>query len=258
MCLIGIAWQAHPEYPLIIAANRDELHNRATRPAQWWADAPELFAGQDLQAGGTWLGIARSGRIGLVTNIAGRLKPAAPAKSRGDLVKGWLLGGQSVENYLSNIAVNQVHYAGFSLLIGSPTSLHTFTSPSIAGKDHAVLSVGVTAISNSPPDQVWPKVQFLADHLTKMLSDGYPAPEKLFALLADRGPVQPSGDQAVTNLPAVSEQPFILHPTYGTRSSTVLLINRHGNCNMVERSFSAEGARTGEVQTDFTLEIQWP
>ena len=63
MCLIGIAWQAHPEYPLIIAANRDEFHNRPTRPAQWWTDTPELFAGQDLQAGGTWLGIARSGRI---------------------------------------------------------------------------------------------------------------------------------------------------------------------------------------------------
>lgn len=256
MCLIGIAWRAHPEYPLIIAANRDELHNRPTRPAQWWPDAPELFAGQDLQAGGTWLGISRSGRIALVTNIGGRPKPETPVKSRGDLVKGWLLGSQNIENYLSDIAANQAHYAGFSLLIGSPANLHTFTSPGIAGEDHAVLSVGVTAISNSPPDQVWPKAQFLAEHLTRMLSDGDPAPEKLFALLANRGPLQPSGDQATTNLPAVSRQIFILHPTYGTRSSTVLLIDRHGHCNLVERSFSAEGTPTGEVQTEFTLEIE--
>ena len=256
MCLIGIAWRAHPEYPLIIVANRDELHDRPTRPAHWWTDEPELFAGQDLQAGGTWLGIARSGRIALVTNIAGRSTPEAPAKSRGDLVKGWLLGSINVENYLSDIAAIQAHYAGFSLLIGSPAGLHTFTSPSIAGEDHAVLSVGVTAISNSPPDQVWPKVQFLAEHLTQMLSDGDPAPEKLFTLLANRGPLQPSGDQAATNLPAVSRQTFILHPTYGTRSSTVLLIDRHGNCNVVERSFSAEGTPAGKVQTEFTLEIE--
>lgn len=256
MCLIGIAWQAHPEYPLIIAANRDELHNRATRPAQWWADAPELFAGQDLQAGGTWLGITRSGRIGLVTNFPGRPKPDAPVKSRGDLVKGWLLGSQSVEHYLSDITANQVHYSGFSLLIGNPADLHTLTSPSIAGEDHAVLPVGVTAMSNSPSDQAWPKVKFLTEHLTQMLADGDLAPENLFALLANRGPVQPSGDRAATNLPVVSRQPFILHPTYGTRSSTVLLIDRQGNCNVVERSFSAEGTLTGEVQTEFTLEIQ--
>ena len=253
MCLIGIAWQAHPEYPLIIAANRDELHNRPTRPAQWWADTPELFAGQDLQAGGTWLGIARSGRISLVTNIAARPAAEAPAKSRGDLVKDWLLGGQSVEAYLGNIAANQAHYAGFSLVIGNPAGLHTFTSPGVAGKDHAVLPVGVTTMSNSPPDQVWPKAKFLEEHLSRMLSSSDPVTDKLFALLANRDPVPASGDPAAKHLAAVSRQLFILHPTYGTRSSTVLLIDRHRNCTVVERSFSAAGTPTGEVQTEFTL-----
>jgi uncharacterized protein with NRDE domain len=253
MCLIGIAWQAHREYPLIIAANRDELHKRPTRPAQWWPDAPEVFAGQDLQAGGTWLGIARSGRVSLVTNIAGRPGPEAPAKSRGDLVKDWLLGCRSVEHYLSKIAANQTHYAGFSLVIGSPAGLHQLTSPGLAGRDHAVLPVGVTAISNSPPEQIWPKAKFLAEQLTQMLADGDPSPEQLFALLANRGPVQQRGDPATTDLPAASRQPFIVHPTYGTRSSTVLLIDRHGTCNIAEHSFSAEGTLTGKVHIEFNL-----
>ena len=92
MCLIAFAWKVHPEYSLLVGANRDEWHDRPTAPAAWWDDYPQILAGRDLRAGGTWLGVSRSGRFAALTNFRDPSNRKSDAPSRGMLVRDFLLG----------------------------------------------------------------------------------------------------------------------------------------------------------------------
>src|SRR3990170_4629490 len=117
MCLILFAWQAHPRYPLVVAANRDEFHSRPAAAADWWADASDVLAGRDLKAGGTWMGVRRNGRFAAITNYREPQAPELPlAFSRGHLVRDFLISGESAEEHAWRLQGSGDAYHGFSLL----------------------------------------------------------------------------------------------------------------------------------------------
>ena len=120
MCLIVLAWRVHPEQALIVAANRDEFHARPAAPAGYWEDHPDILAGRDLEARGTWMGVSRAGKFAAVTNYRGAAEPSA-AESRGALVSRYLANGAAAGTYLTRI--DGKSYSGFNLLAADDTEL---------------------------------------------------------------------------------------------------------------------------------------
>lgn len=248
MCLILFAWQAHPRYELVLAANRDEFHTRPTAPADFWPDPdPDpILAGRDLQAGGTWLGVRRDGRFAAVTNFREPLAPEPPLeRSRGELVTGYLRARSSPLEHARALAADAGAYRGFNLLLGARGEL---VHASNRQSGPAPVEAGVHGLSNHLLDTDWPKVHAGRTRLQDLLAAGQIEADDLLELLADRGeapgamPVE-AGDGAVRR--HLMNHSFILSPVYGTRSSTVLLIERGGAACFVERRFAPDGVITG-------------
>ena len=254
MCLVLIALDSHPNYSLIVAANRDEFYDRPTAAAAFWADAPWILAGRDLQAGGTWLGVDRHGRFAAVTNYRqGEREPVAP-RSRGLLVSDYLTTGIDVRAHVERVERDASLYNGFNLIAGDAHGLFYFSNRE--GRPRA-LRAGIYGLSNHLLDTPWPKVTQGRDGLTTLLAEGGAdlAPS-LFALLADRR-------QAAADLlpqTGVSQDwerllssAFIASSDYGTRSSTVVLIGREGAVVFVERTFGSGGTPGEQVRYEFQL-----
>lgn len=240
MCLIALAWQAHPDYPLVVAANRDEFHQRPAAPARFWPEAPAVLAGRDLAAGGTWLGITRQGRFAALTNV--REPDRAPGtRSRGLLVSAFLQGRDRPEAYAGAVAAAGADYSGFNLLVGDADSLWW-----VSNRAPAPLPVapGVHALSNHLLDTPWPKVRRARDGLARTLDA--PAVDALFALLADDR-AAPDDELPDTGVGLAMERllspPFIRSAGYGTRCSSVLLAGRE-RILFAEQTYTADG--TGE------------
>lgn len=239
MCLILVAWRVREDFPLIVAANRDEFHDRPTAPADFWEERPGLLAGRDLKAGGTWLGVTRRGRWAALTNYRdpSAFRPAAP--SRGRLVLDYLAGRATPPGYLRRIAAAADGYNGFNLLAGDRRSLCWFSNRGGGG----VLAPGLYGLSNGLLDAPWPKVARGKEGLAALLvQPPAPSPEALLALLADRS-LPPDGELPVTGVGLERERVlaplFIAAPGYGTRSSTVLMVDRSGGVTFVERLFDS-------------------
>jgi uncharacterized protein with NRDE domain len=247
MCLIAIAWQAHPDYPLVVAANRDEWRDRPAEPAGWWHDHPDILAGRDLQAGGTWMGITRAGRFAAVTNFRDPSERRSTALSRGTLVTEFLLGGDTPAEFLSTLARRSARYNGFNLLVSDGPSLFYFGS-----REGEVRSVepGVHALSNHLLDEPWPKVRRARAAMHEALGDG---DDPLFAMLSD---TSPGADDELPDTGVGLEKERMLSPalitgeTYGTRASTVL--RRSGaSVRFEERTRDASGAVIGTQVFEF-------
>lgn len=249
MCLILLALDAHPEYSLIVAANRDEFYDRPTAAAGVWEDAPSVLGGRDLQAGGTWLGIDRRRRFAAVTNYRqGTREPSAP-RSRGLLVSDYLTKEVGARTHIERVREEAALYNGFNLIAGDTHELLYFSNREGVPR---TLSSGVYGLSNHLLDTAWPKVTSGKSALSALVRDG--AAELtagLFALLSDRH--QPADDL----LPQTGIAPewerllssaFIASADYGTRSSTVVLVGRSGHLIFVERSFARGGVPAGEVR----------
>lgn len=248
MCLIVFAWRPGHAQPLIVAANRDEFHARPTQRLARWNDAPTVVAGRDLQAGGTWLGLGRAGRFAALTNIR---QPGQPPglRSRGELVADFLGGAQPLDEYLARVSQHAADYAGFNLLLSDGQRL-LYSSSSMAAQP---LLPGVYGLSNAGLDTPWPKLlkarEALArqlegcsvDTLMNVLADPEPARD---AELPDTG-VGPATEKLLSSI-------FIASPEYGTRASTVVMLDADGGAAMVERSFGPNGTRLAEVR--MTLE----
>ena len=254
MCLVLVVHDAHRDYRLIVAANRDEFYDRPTLPADFWADAPEVLAGRDLRAGGTWLGIDRAGRFAAVTNYRqGRREPPG-VRSRGHLVAGYLTGMKAARTRVAGVEREAGLYNGFSLLVADARELLYFSNRQ--GIVHP-LAPGMYGLSNHLLDTPWPKVTSGKAALGAL--DREQAPEltaDLFELLSDRH--RPADEL----LPRTGVGPewerllssaFIATPDYGTRSSTVVLIGRNGRVEFAERSFGPNGVAAGEVRYEFAL-----
>ena len=249
MCLVLIAFDSHPDYSLVVAANRDEFHDRPSAAAGFWADAPSILAGRDLKAGGTWLGVDRRGRFAAVTNYRQGQHEDPAVRSRGRLVSDYLEAGIDAGAYIDRARRDAALYNGFNLLAGDSGELHYFSNR----EGHArALSPGVYGLSNHLLDTDWPKVSRSKSALSALLKgDAAELVTDLFALLADRS--QPADHLLpTTGVGAEWERllssAFVPSADYGTRSSTVVLVGRDGGVEFVERTFGPSGAASGEVR----------
>jgi uncharacterized protein with NRDE domain len=250
MCLVLLLHDAHPGYRLIVAANRDEFYDRPTLPAELWSDAPGLLAGRDLRAGGTWLGVHRTGRFAAVTNYRQGQREAAAIRSRGHLVSDYLLGRMSPRAHLAQVERDAAQYNGFNLIAGDATEVVYFSNREGVAR---VLAPGVYGLSNHLLDTPWPKVIAGKVALGELVRESA-APrlmDELFALLSDR--TRPA-DELLPETGIGREwerllsSAFIVSPDYGTRSSTVVLVSRDGRTAFAERRFGANGAPAGEAR----------
>ncbi|HKY00999.1 MAG TPA: NRDE family protein [Burkholderiales bacterium] len=250
MCLILFAHQAHDDYPLIVAANRDEWHNRPTVPSEFWDTHPDLLAGRDLQAGGTWMGITRAGRFAALTNFRDveAYDPAAP--SRGLLVLDYLRDRVGAESYLNGLAQRAGAYRGFNILAGDMRDLYFYSNRQSAA---VRVEPGVHGLSNALMDTPWPKVRRGMEAIQAQL-DGTPTAEALLDLLerTDQAPDEALPQTGVSlDWERRLSAAHILHSEYGTRSATVFLRHRSGQCIWVERSYDPEGHTQIERRFEF-------
>ena len=237
MCLIVVGWQVHSDYPLLVAANRDEFYARPTALAGYWPDAPEIIAGRDLEAGGTWLGITRGGRFAAVTNV--REPGGAPGiHSRGRLTRDFLGGSQGAGEYLGQLALDD--YAGFNLLAGDGKELWYCSN---RGAPPVALARGIYGLSNHLLDSPWPKLLTARQRFAAALPR-VPERDPLFAILAD-DEIVPDEELPATGVPLDWERRlsaiFIRSENYGTRASTVVLQATDGAISFEERSFGPYG-----------------
>lgn len=256
MCLILLAWRAHPGFPLVFAGNRDEAHERPSTAADFWFDEPGIFGGRDLEKGGTWLGISRAGRLAAVTNYRGAAARKPAPRSRGELTAGFLRGSGEPRAYLESIAPDAAQYGGYSLLVGDGERLCGFSNRGAGIED---LAPGVHGLSNHLLDTPWPKVTLGKRRVAALLaSNEAELVEGLFAALADRT-AAPDQDLPDTGVGAARERElspaFIAAERYGTRASTVLLVSRGGQVTFIERRFGALGAPQGETARRFALQV---
>lgn len=254
MCLILFAHDTHSAYRLAVGANRDEFHGRPTAPAAWWDDAPEVLAGRDLQGGGTWMGATRDGRFAAITNIRAPGAERAQAPSRGVLVAEFLRGDDPPDQYLRRVAPDASRFNGFNLLVGDGTQLW-YLSNYAPGVQR--VAPGTYGLSNAPLGTPWAKTERGKRALANLLAaSADPSPEKILELLADQ---DTPGDAELPDTGVGREYErilapvFINGPVYGSRASSVLLMDRSGNVTFVERTFGPNGERRGEVQYQFSI-----
>jgi uncharacterized protein with NRDE domain len=237
MCLIVVGWRVHPDYPLVVAANRDEFYTRPTARADFWADAPEVIAGRDLEAGGTWLGITRDGRFAAVTNVR-EVAAAKGLHSRGRLTRDFLAGRQRAADYVGEI--DRAGYAGFNLLVADDESLWYCSNRSAQSLQ---LGPGVYGLSNHLLDSPWPKLLTARQGFTGALAS-LPDLAPLFAILAD-DEIVPDTELPDTGIPLDWERRlsaiFVRSEPYGTRASTVVTLAVAGGVTFEERSFGPNG-----------------
>jgi uncharacterized protein with NRDE domain len=254
MCLILFAHKAHPDYPLILAANRDEAYLRPTARAAFWTDYPHVCGGRDLDQGGTWLGITRSGSIAAITNYRDSNAAKSSTRSRGELVANYLCGNQRPGDYVAQLQDQIGAYNGFNLIAGNVDELHYLSNrEGIA----TPIAPGVHGLSNHLLNTPWPKVERGKRILAELLEIRSPLPvERVFGMLAERT-VAADDNLPETGVGLVRERmlspAFIASATYGTRSSTVILVDNHGQVELIERTFGEYGIFTGSVSLRFVL-----
>lgn len=249
MCLVVFAWQVHADFPLVIAANRDEFHSRPTQPLHWWADAPSLLGGRDLQAGGTWLAVARNGRIATVTNYREAHARQAARRSRGELVSRFLSGENTPGDYASNIPIDA--YAGFNLLLADQNELCYLSNRDDEPKN---MEPGIYGLSNTSLDTPWWKLERTRTSLENIIAENQVNETTLLRMMADKEKA-PVDDVPAGPLPfeigRALTAPFIVTPEYGTRCTSVVLRHRNGQIAVTERRFDASGKSTGDSRFNF-------
>lgn len=247
MCLLLFAYRVVPEYPLIVAANRDEFHERPTAPAAWWPDRG-IFAGRDMEAGGTWMGVNRLGRFAAVTNFREPASHRPGLRSRGTLVLEALDQATAPTAVLAQLQSRAPLYNGFNLIFGDGNGLFSYGSRG----EPAALSSGVYGLSNHLLETPWPKVTRGKAALRDYLDAGMaPTLEPLLDLLADRS-AAPDADLPDTGVGIELERllspPFVRGREYGTRCSSIVLVAAEA-ITFVERRYAPDASIDGESTT---------
>lgn len=251
MCLAILASNILSDWPLIVLANRDELHTRPTLPASPWSDVTSVLAGRDLSAGGTWLGITTQGRVALLTNFREPGQHDVQAPSRGQLTDGFLRGEDAPDSYLRSLQARENLYNGFNLLLADTSGLWYGSNRGQEKIQH--IQKGVVGISNASLNTPWPKLTrtqaAVSDHLAYVGASGTPNAEHLFAIMQD------TRSAAIEELPDTGvgperekllSSPFIKNERYGTRCTTLILKRSDGMVRFHEKSFDAQGTIVGE------------
>ncbi|MDQ0483043.1 NRDE family protein [Guptibacillus hwajinpoensis] len=250
MCLIGIALHAHEKYPFILIANRDEFYERPTERAQFWQDEPQILAGRDLKAMGTWLGVTSSGKVAALTNYR---EPGENPKerSRGDLPLDYLRTDQSITTYLEEVNAKSTEYNGFNLIAGHFNELYYYSN-----RQNQIIQMqeGIHGVSNHLLNTSWPKVDGLKNELSNYLSNE--ADIRIDHLFEMLNKAEPAPDEALphTGVPIEWERMlspiFIASDSYGTRAQTIITVNNEGQVTFTERS---KGQKTNEKHFEFKI-----
>ena len=254
MCLIVFAYKSHPKYKFIFAANRDEFYDRPTDQVDFWEEHPELLAGKDLQAGGTWMGITKQGRFAAVTNYRDMKNIKEDAPSRGRLTLDFLINNISAEKYYQKIKPLLNDYNGFNLILGSVDEPFYFSTHT---EEIKKLKPGLYGLSNARLDTDWPKVKKSKDVLSILLKNDEIHPWELLSLLNDtrKAKEEDLPDTGVgKEWEKILSSVFIQSPKYGTRSSTALVVDINNNVRLAEKTFFGhQGAFSNK---DFNFKIK--
>lgn len=237
MCLILFAKNCHPKYKLIVAANRDEFYQRRTQQADFWESDPNILAGRDLEAGGTWMGISTKLELAMLTNFRDPSSIKEDAPSRGELVVDYLQNDLDPESYLSQHAAQGNRYNGYNLICGTPDSLYYYSN--YQEGVHPITD-GIHGLSNALLNTEWPKIKRGKRQLQQLITTEVLEPEHLFEMLYDDLKASPdelpsTGVGQDTEL--MLSPMFIKSNNYGSRCSTVLLIDKNSNATFVERTY---------------------
>lgn len=242
MCLITFAYRSHPEYSLILLANRDEFYQRPTRAMNFWQEDPNILAGQDLEQGGTWLGLNKAGKFTTVTNYRNGRERRDGLRSRGHLTRDYLTGDTNATEYLATLTAEQQRYGAFNLLLGDQQGLHYLSNRSNAQPQR--LGAGVYGLSNALLDSPWPKLQKVKQGLKAALHASELSTQSLIDIMLD--PTEADTHQLPdTGISAAWEKSlsacFIRIPEYGTRATTLLMQKPDGSTYIREQNFDAQG-----------------
>lgn len=252
MCLIFLSLNNHPTYKLVVAANRDEFYQRKTAPAGFWHDHPDIVGGRDLEASGTWLGMTRQGRISLVTNYRDLKNLKQQAPSRGALVSEFLSNNHYAKSYLQDVSARAAAYNGFNLITGNVDELWYFSNYQ---NEVRKIETGLYGLSNALLDTPWPKVENGKKNMKSILDSSEINPTDLFELLYNE---ERASDNTLPDTGVGLERErmlssmFIKSLNYGTRCSTVILVDHNQQVMFSERVYDLEtfhySTRTFEFQ----------
>jgi uncharacterized protein with NRDE domain len=239
MCLILFAWNAHPKYKLVLAANRDEFFARPTQRAGFWKENKDILAGKDLKAGGTWMGVNRWGSFSAVTNFRQAPFRNNYPKSRGELPIAYLSKQSDPSTFIEKLAAKAGDYAPFNLLTGNSDTLRYYSNQT---NEITKIVDGVHGLSNHLLNTPWPKVAKGKSALENWLQDKNPNPMDLFGILEDKSEAS-ENDLPNTGVEKDWEKKlsamFIESPEYGTRSSTLLLMDTKGEISFFEKGYQS-------------------
>jgi len=254
MCVLVFAYRVHPTYELGLAGNRDEFYARASAPAAFWKDHPNVLAGRDLEKGGTWMGVTRSGCFAALTNFRDPNSRDPSAPSRGRLVSEFLIGNDAPRPYLRALVDRGWQYNDFNLFLSDGKEFCYFSSRT---QEIRALEPGIHGVSNDLLDTPWPKVTRAKRRLCEVLGDDpQDVEDRLLAILADRER-PPDADLPDTGVGLEWERVlgpiFVTAPHYGTRASTVICLPREGEARLVERSFGEGGIAMSTMRYEFDL-----
>lgn len=236
MCTILFSWKKIPGYRLILIANRDEFYERPTALAHWWEDYPNVLAGRDLQAGGTWMGINKNGKFAAITNYRKFPLEGPFETSRGDLVKDFLTSNESSALYLDKLKQIGNKFDGYNLIFGDSQEFYYHSNK---GQPTSI-EPNTYGLSNHLLDTPWPKVKNGKLQFIKQIESGEINKEHLFKILSNQKQA-PDNELPKTGVGLEKERMlspiFIKSENYGTRISSVLTVHENGQVNFHERSF---------------------
>jgi len=250
MCLIAFAWRMHPRWRLVLVGNRDEFHARPTAPLASWDEAPEVHAGRDLEAGGTWAGLAAHGRVGVITNVRD-LTADHSGLSRGLLVADYLSSNVSAATHAGELLATAKDYRPFNLLTFDQDHAYYLGNHPEARQQEVM--PGIHGLSNADFNAPWPKTQALVGKLEHWVRSADESIDTLFDMVSDQGrwpdDLLPDTGIGIERERFLSSA-FIVGEHYGTRASTVILVGYDDASTIVERRFGPHGSPEGESRFD--------
>ena len=253
MCLIAFAYKAHPQYPLLLVANRDEFYARKSQPIHWWPESPGLLAGRDLEAGGTWLGVTRSGRVAAVTNVRTGKPEGGPRPSRGELVTGFLNNVDDAKSWCARLAPEAAEFGPFNLLLFDGRQL--LYASNVPDFHYRPVDAGVHGLSNASIDAPWPKLRLATDAMRDWAEGDVQDDNAVLRAMHDPDPAPDSElpDTGVgIELERLLSPPFIHSPGYGTRCTSLIRLSSDGEVSFRELRFDP----SAEPEEDHTETFQ--
>ena len=253
MCLIFLSFNQHPDYPLIIAANRDEFYDRPASSIGLWPEYPNILAGKDLTGGGTWLGVTKSGYFAMLTNYRDMANIKANAPTRGKLVLDYLAGEFDASNYLEAIDASASLYNGYNIILGTLNDPWYYSN-----QNHEIfrLGTGLYGLSNALLDTKWPKVEIGKENFKQIIERESLDYEAIFSFMYDKT-LAPDEKLPDTGIGYEKEKllssMFIEFPGYGTRNTTLLVKDKNNNVQLIERTYSQPDDSTSEVKFEFSV-----